>query len=70
MTFDREIGRECLNWRFYAGGALIKVADSVILTVHSDTSIKTIKNTEIDDFLKGSIVNIRFGVLIRIVLLG
>ena len=32
-TFDREIGRECLNWRFYAGGALIKVADSAILTV-------------------------------------
>ena len=31
--FDREISRACLNWRFYAGGAFIKVADSAILTV-------------------------------------
>ena len=28
-----EISRECLNWRFYTGGVLIKVADSAILTV-------------------------------------
>ena len=32
-TFYRESSRECLNWRSYEGGALIKVADSVIFTV-------------------------------------
>ena len=32
VTFDRENSRECLNWRFYEGGALIKVADSAIAT--------------------------------------
>ena len=31
--FYRESSRECLNWRFYEGGALIKVADSAISTV-------------------------------------
>ena len=25
-SFDRENDRECLNWRLYRGGALIKVA--------------------------------------------
>ena len=29
-SFDRENDRECLNWRLYGGGALIKVADSAI----------------------------------------
>ena len=32
-TFYRESSRECLNWRSYEGGALIKVADSAISTV-------------------------------------
>ena len=32
-TFYRESSRECLNWRSYEGGALIKVADSAIFTV-------------------------------------
>ena len=32
-TFYRESSRECLNWRSYDGGALIKVADSAIFTV-------------------------------------
>lgn len=32
-SFDRKNDRECLNWRLYAGGALIKVADSAISTV-------------------------------------
>ena len=31
--FDGENDRECLNRRLYAGGALMKVADSVISTV-------------------------------------
>ena len=33
-TFYRESSRECLNWRSYEGGALIKVADSAISTVY------------------------------------
>ena len=45
-TFYRESSRECLNWRSYEGGALIKVADSAIFTVpikhllpvHKDTT--------------------------------
>ena len=32
-SFDRENDRECLNWRLYAGGALMEVADSAISTV-------------------------------------
>ena len=31
--FDRENDREYLNWRLYTGGALMKVADSVISTI-------------------------------------
>ena len=36
-TFYRESSRECLNWRSYEGGALIKVADSAISTVYSNS---------------------------------
>ena len=32
-TFYRKSSRECLNWRSYEGGALIKVADLAIFTV-------------------------------------
>ena len=35
-SFDRENDREGLNWRLYAGGALMKVADSAISTVDPD----------------------------------
>ena len=42
-TFYRESSRECLNWRSYEGGALIKVADSVIFTVYLLSSINMIK---------------------------
>ena len=37
-TFYRESSRECLNWRSYEGGALIKVADSAIFTVDCGNS--------------------------------
>ena len=32
-SFDRENDRECLNWRLYAGSALVEVADLAISTV-------------------------------------
>ena len=35
-SFDRENDPECLNWRLYAGGALINVAVSAISTVFDD----------------------------------
>ena len=41
--FDRENDRECLNWRLYAGGALMEVADSAISTVASLLFICAIK---------------------------
>ena len=45
-TFYRESSRECLNWRSYEGGALIKVADSAISTVSVFENLpKTAKNT-------------------------
>ena len=40
-TFYRESSRECLNWRTYEGGALIKVADSAIFTVVEPVHDKT-----------------------------
>ena len=39
-TFYRESSRECLNWRSYEGGALIKVADSAISTVVDQLNMK------------------------------
>ena len=42
-TFYRESSQECLNWRSYEGGALIKVADSAIFTV-----LESVKEEESD----------------------
>ena len=41
-TFYRESSRECLNWRSYEGGALIKVADSAISTVFQNATSFTL----------------------------
>ena len=42
-TFYRDSSRECLNWRSYEGGALIKVADSAIFTELDISTVEALK---------------------------
>ena len=57
-SFDRENDRECLNWRLYAGGALIEVADLVISTVTDKINSKSENLTNVKlsfDFYRVSV---------------
>ena len=42
-SFDRENDRECLNWRLYAGGVLMEVADSAINCIFMIFFLQNIK---------------------------
>ena len=45
-SFDRENNEEGLNWRLYAGGALMEVADSAILTEARINGILKLKSSK------------------------